>query len=98
MVNYDSIFKQQKDIILPFFHEPKFITDFKEIAEIFNSQNTKECALLNNSSKLPSECQRKSNKHSSSFTFEVNNIEKIIKNLDPFLILTQARPFQSYFP
>ena len=39
-------------------------------------------ALINNS-KIPSECPQKSNESLSSITFEINDIEKIFKNLDP---------------
>ena len=70
-------------IIPPIFHDNKFITDFKQKAEIFNSHFPKQCKPLINNSKIPSECPRKSNESLSSITFEINDIEKIIKNLDP---------------
>ena len=68
--------------IPPIFHDNKFITDFKQKAEIFNSHFSKQCTPLINNSKIPSECPRKSNESLSSITFEINDIEKIIKNLD----------------
>ena len=70
-------------VIRPIFHDNKFITDFKQKAEIFNSHFSKQCTPLINNSKIPSECPRKSNESLSSITFETNDIEKIIKNLDP---------------
>ena len=70
-------------VILPIFHENNFITDFKQKGEIFNSHFSKQCTLLKNNSKIPSECPQKSNESFSSITFEINCIEKIIQNLDP---------------
>ena len=69
-------------VIPPIFHDNKFITDFKQKAETFNSHFSKQCTPLINNSKIPSECPRKSN-CLSSITFEINGIDKIIKNLDP---------------
>ena len=70
-------------VIPPIFHDNKFITDFKQKAEVFNSHFSKQCTPLINNSKIPSECPRKSNESLSFITFEINDIEKIIKNLDP---------------
>ena len=67
----------------PIFHDNKFITDFKQKAEIFNSHFSKKCTPLIDNSKIPLECPRKSNESLSSIAFEMNDIEKIIKNLDP---------------
>ena len=39
--------------IPPLFHNNKFITDFKEITEIFNSFFAKQCSLIDNGSTLP---------------------------------------------
>ena len=70
-------------VLPPIFHDNKFITDVKQKAEIFNSHFSKQCKPLINNSKILSECPRKSNESLSSITFEINDIEKIIKNLDP---------------
>ena len=70
-------------VIPPILRDNKFITDFKQKAEIFNSHFSKQCTPLINNSNIPSECPRKSNQSLSSITFEINDIEKIIKNLDP---------------
>ena len=40
--------------IPPLFHDNKFITDFKEKSEIFNSFFAKQCSLIDNGSTLPS--------------------------------------------
>ena len=65
-------------VIPPILHDNKYIADFKQKTEIFNSQ----CSPLINDSKIPSECSRKSNESLHSITFEINDIEKIIKNLE----------------
>ena len=71
-------------VIPPILHNNKFITDFKQKAEIFNSHFSKQCTTpLINTSKIPSEYPQKSNESLSSITFEINDIEKVIKNLDP---------------
>ena len=48
-------------------------------AEVFS----KQCTPLINNSEIPSECPRKSNESLSSITFDINDIKKVIKNLDP---------------
>ena len=70
-------------VIPPIFHDNKFITDFKQKAEIFDSHFSYQCTPLINNSRIPSECPRKSSESLSSITFEINDIEKTIKNLDP---------------
>ena len=43
-------------VILPIFHDNKYIIDFKQKGEIFNSHFSKQCTPLINNSKNPSEC------------------------------------------
>ena len=40
-------------LIPPLFHGNKYITDFKEKAELFNSFFEKQCSLISNSRELP---------------------------------------------
>ena len=62
----------------------KFWKDFKQKSEIFGSHFSKQCTSLINNSKIPSECPGKSNESLTSIAFEMNDVEKIIKNLvDP---------------
>ena len=51
-----KIFLNNKKIpcIPPLRHQNKYVTDFKEKTEIFNSFFAEQCLLINNSSKLPS--------------------------------------------
>ena len=56
---------------------------YKQKPEIINSHFSKQCTLINNTSKIPSECPWKSNEFLSSIIFEINDIGKIIKNLYP---------------
>ena len=72
-----------KAIIPPILNDNQYITDFKQKAEIFGFHFSKQCTPLISNSKVPSECSRKSNESLSSIAFEINDIEKIIKNLDP---------------
>ena len=70
-------------VIPPIFYDNRFITDFKQKAEIFNSHFFKQCTRLINNSAILSQCPQKLNESLPSITFEINDIEKIIKNLDP---------------
>ena len=50
-----KIFLNNKNIphIPPLFHENRFITDFKEKAELFNSFFSNQCSLLKNCTNFP---------------------------------------------
>ena len=69
-------------VIPSILHDNKYITDFKQKAEIFNSHFSKQCTPLINNSKIPSGYPQKPNESLSSITFEINDNEKIIKNLE----------------
>ena len=45
-------------VVPPIFHDNKFIIDFKQKAEIFNSHFSKQCTPLINNRKIPLECPR----------------------------------------
>ena len=70
-------------LIPPLFHENKFVIDFKEKAELFNSFFAKQCSLIKNSSKLPSLLHYLTDNRLSSVRFSQDDIAKIIQNLDP---------------
>ena len=85
---YWSIFKsfltgKKVPCIPPIFHENKFITDFREKAELFNSFFANQCSLIKNTSVLPTNCESLTDKSLSNITFTDNDIWKIIKCLDP---------------
>ena len=67
----------------PLFHENKFITNFKEKAELFNTFFANQCTLLNNSSVLPNNLAKLTNKSLDTVNFSTDDISKIINNLDP---------------
>ena len=70
-------------LIPPLFHENKFVTDFKEKAELFNSHFATQCSLMSNSSKLPSHIKYLTDNPLSFVSFPNDKIAKVIQNLDP---------------
>ena len=77
---YSFLNNKKIPLIVPLFHENKFVTDFKEKAELFNTflQNN-----YPNCSKLPSHLHYLSDNHLFSASFSQNNIGKIFQNLYP---------------
>ena len=69
-------------IIPPLFHENKFITDFKEKAELFNAFFAKQCSLIDNNSSLPNKLIYLTEKRLTKIRFSEDDIAKIIQNLD----------------
>ena len=80
-----KIFLNNKKIPLipPLFHENRFITDFKEKAELFNSFFSNQCSLLKNCSKLPTNLRYVTDKRLRTINFTADNIEKIMVSLNP---------------
>ena len=70
-------------LILPLFHENKFVIDFKEKAELFNPFFAKQCSLIKSSSKLLSHLHYFTDNRLSFVNFSQDDIAKIIQNLDP---------------
>ena len=69
--------------IPPLFHQNKYVTDFKKKAELFNCFFAKQCSIINNSSKLPSNIWKKTGKSISTVRFTSDDIATLIQNLDP---------------
>ena len=67
----------------PLFHEYKFITDFKEKAELFNQFFVNQCSLLSNNNVLPTDLPQLKNKCLDSIHFSSSDIAKIISYLHP---------------
>ena len=69
-------------LILPLFHENKFVVNFLEKADFFNSFFSKQFSLINNRNTLSTHMQYLANNHLSSVIFSQDDIAKIIENLD----------------
>ena len=65
--------------IPPIFHENRFVTNFKEKAELFNSFSAKQCSVIDNGSQI---LHPKPDKSLSNITFTEKDIEKVAQNLD----------------
>ena len=69
--------------IPPIYHRKNYITDFKEKAQIFNNFFVKQCTLVENTSKLPTDSLKRTKNFLSTISFTKDDIAKIIKNLNP---------------
>ena len=70
-------------VIPPLFYNNKFVTDFKEKAELLNSFFAKQCSLIANDSKVPPGLRFLTDKRLSTIQFVDTDILKIIRNLNP---------------
>ena len=66
----------------PIYDNNRYVTDFKEKCQLFNSYFSGQCTLLKNISALPNTCS-KHNNILDTIIFSKEEIYKIIKNLDP---------------
>ena len=69
--------------IPPLFHDNKFITDFKEKAELLDSFFSRQCFIIDNGSKLPSNLVYHTDEKLSDIVFNSEDIGKLISGLDP---------------
>ena len=69
--------------IPPVFHDNKFVIDFREKAELFNTFFAEQCSLPKNNSELPKNLLFLTEKRLSNVQISNENIIKIINNLDP---------------
>ena len=69
--------------IPPLLQDNKYVTDFKKKAELFNSFFAEQFSIIDNSSELPSNFLKKTDKSISAITFTCDDIATLIKNLDP---------------
>ena len=69
-------------LIPPLDYDNRFITDFKEKAELFNSFFSKQCSLISNNSSLPNYINYATENLLSTVALSVESIGKIIQNLD----------------
>ena len=83
MVSIKYFLKYEENAYLPpLFYENRFITDFKEKAQLFNIFFSKQCSLIPNNSSLPADVNYITDKRLSTVTFSARDIRKIIQNLD----------------
>ena len=68
--------------IPPIFHDKRFVTNFKEKVELFDSFSAKQCSIIDNGSEIPSFLHPKTDRSLSYITFIEKDIEKIIQYLD----------------
>ena len=69
--------------IPPIYYNNNYITDFKEKAQTLNDFFAKQCTLVENTTKLPTNSFKRTNNLLSTISFTKNDIAKIIKNLNP---------------
>ena len=69
--------------IPPLLHQDKFVTDFKEKANIFNNFFANQHSIVSKNSELPVTLTRKRHESLSTIDFSTDDILKIIRNLDP---------------
>ena len=67
----------------PIYDNNRYVTDFKEKCQLFNSYFSEQCTLLKNISTLPNTCSKHTNNILDTIIFSKEDIYKIIKNLDP---------------
>ena len=83
MVHFKTFVNNKSIPCIPsVFHENKFITTFKEKVELFNIFFAHQCTLLNNSTALPNNLAKRSNKSLDTVNFSTDDVSKI-NNLDP---------------
>ena len=69
--------------IPPIYDNNRYVTDFKEKCQLFNSYFSEQCTLLKNISTLPNTYLKHTNNILDTIVFSKEDIYKIIKNLDP---------------
>ena len=75
---------KQVPCIPPIFHDNRFITDFREKAELFNTFFANQCSsVVRNSSVIPTDFKLFTDKSLSNITFIENDIGRIISSLYP---------------
>ena len=67
----------------PIYDNNRYVTDFKEKCQLFNSYFSEQCTLLKNISTLPNTCSKHTNNILETIIFSKEDIYKIIKSLGP---------------
>ena len=82
-INSNFLTGEKVSCIPPIFHENRFIINFREKVESFNSFFDNQCLLIRNSSVLSTDYKLFTDKSLSNITFTDNDIGRIIGSLDP---------------
>ena len=69
--------------VSPIYDNNRYVTDFKEKYQLFNSYLSEQCTFLKIISTLPNTCSKHTNNILDTIIFSKEDICKIIKNLDP---------------
>ena len=69
--------------IPPVLHNNKFISNFRDKAELFNNFFAQQCSLISNASEIPARLNIKTTQTLLSIPVTRADIAKITKNLDP---------------
>ena len=69
--------------IPPLLEDNKYVTDLKKKAELFNLFFAQQCSKIDNSSELPLNFLKKTDKSVSAIAFAYDDIATLMKNLDP---------------
>ena len=69
--------------IPPIYDNNRYVTDFEEKCQLFNSYFSEQCTLLKNISTLSNTCSKHTNNILDTTVFSKEDIYKIIQNLDP---------------
>ena len=69
--------------IPPIFHDNKFVTDFSEKGDLFNSFFAKPCSVIENNSVLSSSTIPVTDQYLANIELTKDDIKRIINKLDP---------------
>ena len=82
LVTLEGLLNGNKIPCTPLFHGDKYIVDFQEKSEIFNSFFADQCSPISNGSVLPYELPLRTDSTLSSCHFTYDDILRITNNLD----------------
>ena len=84
LVTLENTVKREKNSLhSSLFHGDKYIVDFQEKSEIFNTFLAGQCSPILNRSFLPSELSLRTENTLSTCHFEKEDILRVINNPDP---------------
>ena len=81
-IKVKKIINKKMPCISTLSHQGKYVIDFKKKAELFNFFFSKQCSIIQNSSKLPLTLSKNMKKSISSITFNYNDIATITRSIN----------------